>query len=137
MIGNFSLALPCILDGNKECLEYDIYSEGALNFEKMADLSAGNDKAVVNFKEMARLCRIAYEAVKRAPTPIEVTTRTCNLLDQLIQTIKKTGVANCQLLPNVLNALNALAILKPTNLRSILSTHNNLKHLLNLENLIE
>lgn len=102
----------------------------------MARLSAHDPKAVRNFNEMARLCDVAYEAVKVAPTPMEVTRRTCHLLGQLINTIKITGVANCPLLPNVLKVLNVLTILQPKNFVSIFSTQNNLKHLLNINNIL-
>lgn len=137
MIGNFTLALPCIADGNKDCLMYDIYIEGSSNFRKMAALSAENPMAVANFNSMATLCDAAYEDVSKATTPMEVTSRTCFLLQQLSQTMNAHGVTKCPLLPNILKIANVLAILKPKNLKSILSTPNNLKHLLNIKNLIQ
>lgn len=136
MIGNFTLALPCILNGNKDCLMYDIYFEGAINMWKMAQLSAGIAAAVKNFNEMADLCEVAYYDVMLADTPMKVTDRTCLLLKQLIATIKKNGVDNCPLVPNVLKALNLLTILKPKNSKQILSADNNLKNVLKFKNLL-
>lgn len=136
MIGNFTVALPCIVAGNKPCLYYDIKIEGGTNFDKMAELSSANPVTVKMFKQMANLCYVAAEDVAKAATPMEVTTRTCKLLGDLIGTIKSSGVADCALLPNALKLVNAVTILKPENLFSIFSTPNNLKHLLNLKNLI-
>lgn len=137
MIGNFTLALPCIVDGNKECLKYDIKTEGGVNFYKWAKMAAGKPNLVENFNEMGRLCDVAHDDVAKAKTPMEVTTRTCTLLGELMNSIKKTGAANCPLLPNVLNALNALAIVQPKNFKAIFSLPNNLKHVLNIKNIIK
>lgn len=134
MIGNFTLALPCILDGNRDCLMYDILIEGASNFLKMARLSP---VAAANYNEMAKWCEAAYEDVKNAKTPMEVSSRTCLLLEQLIATMKKHGVCDCPLVPNALKATNLLTIVKPENMKQILSTENNLKYLFDIKDLIK
>lgn len=137
MIGNFTLALPCIVDGNKHCLSFDIKIEGGVNFRKMAKLSRKNKKARKLFKEMAKECDKANkDVIKKHMTPVKVTERTCKLLCKLTELMKSSGVTECRLLPNnILKILNLLTILKKENLAQIFSKQN-FKGVLDFRNLL-
>lgn len=113
----------------------------------MAKLSAKDPRAVKLFNGMSTSCNEAFADLqkkqkesKNSPElkkqfPPYVTTRTCGLLSTLNGLIEISGVGSCNVIENLPNVLNLLSILKPSNLKQLLS-HHNFKHVSNLQNLL-
>lgn len=125
MIGNFTLALPCIADGHSKCLQRDLDLEGRLNFDQMAEYSEGNKKAYKMYRKMARVCHKGFKHLHcNKLSPPEVSRDVCKVLSKLNAIIEDTDEADCKLSHNILHVTNALAILEPKRLKKILSAPN-------------
>lgn len=133
-IAYYVMALPCMIDGNCKCLEYDMHIEGTLNFGQMANDYKGNPRGVALMNDMARLCKEARADITKNPDPSYVSIRTCKLVADLAKRIRDSGLCPCDLLTIIGNVQHLLAILTPESLAKILSPHN-LKYFPDVRNL--
>lgn len=137
VVGYHVMSFPCIMDGNKFCLTYDIAIYGAKNFRKIAELAGKNTPLGKTFTLMADLCDKAVADIKKLKNPEDISKRTCKLVQDLAAAAKAYGACLCSLLQRLANVPQLLTILKPEVLKKILSPHNlkyffQIGHLLNI-----
>lgn len=134
-IGFHIMSMPCILDGNKECLTYDIAKLGAENFKQIAANAGSTTKVGKAFTQMADLCIAANAEIEKMDDSAQISRRTCQLVKELAKAIKDNGANKCSLVQMVSGAPNLLSILSPQSLKEILSPRN-LKWFFGLSNIL-